>query len=74
MTNKQFESLIGQLSDQELACYIKELARANNTQLIEKIISDTDYYTPQHVLFASFEFKETYQGSDFWKSIFHRLK
>ena len=74
MTNKEFESLIHQLSDQELACYIKELARANSTLLIEKIISDTDYTSARHVLFASFEFKETYQGSDFWKSIFYRLK
>lgn len=70
-----FESLINQLNDEELACYFKELARANDIIHIRKIISNIDpTITAHHVLLSSFEFKDTYQGSAFWKDIFNRLK
>lgn len=68
-----FEDLLYLLSDEELACYIKELSRANDTGLIFKLIIDESQETPLHVLLASFDFKETYQGSEYWKQIFNRI-
>ena len=70
---RAFEDLIYSLSDEELACYIKETARANDIGLIFKLLISEEHTTPLHVLTASFDFKDTYQGSEYWKQIFNRI-
>lgn len=70
---RAFEDLIYSLTDEELACYIKELGRANDIGLILKLLINEDHRTPLHALLASFDFKETYQGSEYWTKIFKRI-
>ena len=74
MPTLAFNSLISQLDDEELSCFLIELGRQNSKPMILKILTDEDLKTAQHVLLSAIDFSISIQfGSRYWKTIFNRL-
>ena len=73
MPTLAFNSLISQLDDNELALFIKEIARQNSLSMLVTLISSEDFTTAQHVLLSAIDYNNTIGGSDYWKKIFNRL-
>lgn len=74
MPTLAFNSLINQLDDNELALFIKEIARQNSLSMLVNLITSEDFTTAQHILIFSLDFQNTIGGSEYWKKIFNRLK
>jgi hypothetical protein len=74
MPTLAFNSLISQLDDYELSCFLRELGVQNSQSMILKILTDEDLKTAQHILLSAIDFNISVEfGSRYWKTIFNRL-